>query len=276
MSLASDEVLARVRALEASGKAEVVLTGVNLSQYRDPEGAGMGFAGLLAHLHAGTDHIAFRVSSYEPDRIDASFLAAFALPRVRPHVHLALQSGSSAVLSRMARPYTADRAREAVLALRSARSDPFIGVDLIAGFPGETDAEFAETLSFCRELDFAWIHAFPFSPRPGTAAWEMRPHIPERVAGERVAALAALARSGKAAFASRRAGSAVELVLEHGNEPGADGDPSLRFGTSADYLKLAVRGVPATLKAGDRILARIDPPGQNLLPGADATASCIE
>ena len=287
VSLAPDQVLARVRALEASGKAEVVLTGVNLSQYRSGAGqgaagtdAGSGFPDLLRLLHEGTTRIAFRISSYEPNHIDADFLDAFSLPRVRPHLHLALQSGSDTVLARMGRRYDAHMVRAAVAGLRAARRDPFIGADLIAGFPGETDAEFAETLALCRDLDLAWIHAFPFSPRPGTPAWDLRPHIPERVAGERVAALGALARDGKARFAARKAGQLTELVLENGASPESDASPDSgwRVGTSADYLRLAVSGVPSEFRAGQSIVARvagpaIPPPEGSLPQGADAIAA---
>lgn len=299
VSLPAAEVLARVRALEASGKAEVVLTGVNLSQYRTGAAANAaaardaaidaghsGFPALLRTLHEGTSRIAFRISSYEPNHIDADFLDAFALPRVRPHLHLALQSGSDTVLARMGRRYDAAAVRAAVTGLRAARRDPFIGADIIAGFPGETDAEFAETLALCRDLDLAWIHAFPFSPRPGTPAWDMRPHIPERIAGERVAALGALAREGKARFCARKAGELIDLVLENGAETGSDApDSGWRVGTSADYLRLAVSGVPSSCQAGQAILVRIEGPGQasgpetrhEALPhGADALASFVE
>ncbi|MGB4571388.1 MAG: tRNA (N(6)-L-threonylcarbamoyladenosine(37)-C(2))-methylthiotransferase MtaB [Rectinemataceae bacterium] len=259
ISLASPEVLSRVRALESSGKAEVVLTGVNLAQYRD---GNLRFPELLRMLHEGTDRIAFRISSYEPEKIDEEFLAAFALPRIRPHVHLALQSGSDSVLKRMARPYTAARVRQAAASLRAAKEDPFVGVDLISGFPGETDVEFAETLGLCRELDFAWIHAFPFSARPGTKAWDMRPCVPERIAGERVAILGALAHSGKASFAARQAGKTLDLVLEQSAAESDGLSAPFRFGTSANYLKTCVEGVPPGIRAGTavRVLVSADTP----------------
>ena len=226
-SLPATEALERARDLAASGAAEIVLTGVNLSQYRD---GGLGFAGLLRLLVAGTSGVAYRVSSFEPDRVDAEFLEVFADPRVRPHAHLPVQSGSDPVLARMARPYRRARVLEAVAALRRVRGDPFIACDLIAGFPGETEAEFASTLELARECDFAWIHAFPFSARPGTKAWELRPRVPERIAGERVEALTALARAGKAGYAARWLGSELAAVVESGGPP--------PHGTSENYLKL--------------------------------------
>jgi threonylcarbamoyladenosine tRNA methylthiotransferase MtaB len=267
VSLPAERLLERVRELERSGKAEVVLTGINLAQYRD---GALRFPGLLSYLTANTERIRFRISSWEPEHVDADFLEAFAHPRVQPHVHLSVQSGSSAVLRRMARPYTAERVLEAIAALRAAKADPFIASDLIAGFPGETDAEFAETLDFCARADFAWIHAFPFSARPGTRAWDMRPRVPERVAGERVAALSAIARAGKARYIARWIGAPIELVLERG-EAGDDADEvesgtarvpekphpadgkrdGLSVGTTANYLKAGIDGAPETFGAGD-------------------------
>lgn len=281
VSLAPDRILERVKELEGAGKAEIVLTGINLAQYRF---GSLRFPDLLDYLIAGTTSICFRVSSYEPDHIDETFLGAFAHPRVQPHVHLALQSGSSSVLKRMARPYMAEQVADAVIALRKRRDDPFIAADMIAGFPGETEAEFAETLALCRDLDFAWIHAFPFSARPGTKAYEMRPKVPERVAGERVAALSELARSGKSRYVERWVGKKIGVILEKSGNHEADDEVSVedeasgaapapwkgRVGTSANYLKVRVEDAPDSLPAGISVDAIID--GRGSEPGIDAFA----
>lgn len=264
VSLPSAQVLERVRKLEDEGVAEVVLTGVNLSQYKDES---IGFAGLLKLLAAGTQAIRFRISSYEPDRVDEAFLEAFASPRIQPHIHLALQSGSSSVLRRMARPYDAEKALRAVIALRKARIDPFIAADMILGFPGESDGEFGETLSFCRAADFAWIHAFPFSARPDTRAYDMRPKIPERIAGERTALLSELAASGKSRYVQRWLGSELDCVLEKGRN---DGVPSSLESTGSNYLKLLVRGLPPEARPGALVRAHLTAPCD--LPGLDALA----
>lgn len=229
VSLSAREVLARVSALEKSGKAEVVLTGVNLAQYRDDS---LDFAGLLAFLIRETNTIKFRISSYEPERIDEAFLEVFANPRVRPHMHLSLQSGCTATLRRMARPYDADRIRRTVRSLRAVRGDPFLAADIIAGFPGETDAEFEATFALLSELDFAWIHAFPFSSRPGTRAASMRPKVPERIAGQRVGSLLVLAQRGKQAYIQRWLGREVEMIVERDND-----STSTIIGTTENYLK---------------------------------------
>ena len=254
-SLGASEVLARLRALEASGKAEVVLAGVNLFQYRDGE---LRFPGLLRLLLEGSLSIAIRLSSYEPEGIDADFLEVFAHPRIRPHVHLPVQSGSDTILGRMARAYRRRRVIAACEALRRVKGDLFIAADLIAGFPGESKEDFADTLDLAQGCGFAWIHAFPFSPRPGTAAWDMGPKIPERIAGQRVGALGELARVGREAYIQRQVDTEVEAVLEGPPSPDGQGP---RHATSANYLKLLVKGLPPGLPAGTPIRCR-------LLPGA--------
>ena len=249
VSLSASEILARARELEAAGRAEIVLTGVNLSRYRDGD---LDFPSLLKLLIAGTERIAFRLSSYEVDRVDAAFLDAFADPRVRPHVHLAVQSGSDAVLSRMGRNYHASAIAAAVASLRRVRHDPFIAADLICGFPGETDDEAAATFELARSCDFAWIHAFHFSARPATKAASMSGRVPDRVAGERVDGLLGLATAGRSAYIDRWGGSEVHAVLESARSRGATG------ATSENYIKLKILGLPQNTPSGRAIYCRID------------------
>lgn len=253
-SLEAGEVLARARSLEASGASELVLTGINLSQYSSN---GMNFAGLLDYLIKGTGKLRFRISSFEPERIDDAFLKVFSNGRIQPHVHLAVQSGSSGVLRRMARPYNAGRIAKAVEDLRSTGRDPFIAADMIVGFPGETDSEFLETLELCRQLEFSWIHTFTFSARPGTKAYDMIPKVPERVAGERAALLARCAADGKAAYIARWIGKTVAIILE--KDCNQNEDPGVYIGgTSENYLKASVSGISPDIKAGAMVCVRLD------------------
>lgn len=249
-SLEPAMVVERARQLAALGYPEIVLTGVNLSQYR---AGGLGFPGLLKLLCDETEGVAYRVSSYEPDKIDDSFLAAFALPRVRPFLHLALQSGSDAVLRAMGRAYRRERVLAAAGETRAAKGDPFVSADLIVGFPGEGEAEFRETMAALAELDPAWVHVFTFSPRPGTKAAAMGPRVPERLAAERAAAVAALARAGRRRFTERRLGAVLEAMPEIAGDEGGEAESADTLGVegggselralSADYLRLSVRGL---------------------------------
>lgn len=249
ISLPIDEALSRVICLEKAGKAEVVLTGVNLAQYRS---GGLDFPGLLASMIRATSTIRFRISSYEPQNIDEAFLSIFAHPRVRPHLHLSVQSGCTETLRRMGRPYCAEDLRFAVQNLRSVRCDPFLAADIIAGFPGETESEFENTIELLSQLDFAWIHAFPFSLRPDTRAASMKPRIPERIAGERVKRLLGLARQGKEAYVNRWIGKCVEMVIEHERRGIEDSQARLIIGTTENYLK-------AMIEASESVAHKIIP-----------------
>lgn len=270
VSLSSAEIVRRAHIISEAGLPEIVLTGVNLSQYAS---AGLRFPGLLDLLCAQTDSISFRISSYEPDQIDEAFLNAFAHPKVRPHLHLPVQSGSDAILGAMGRSYRRAEVLAAVNKARVVKADPFLGLDLITGFPGETEEDFEATVDLVRQLDPAWIHAFVFSPRPGTRAFGMKPRIPERVAVARARELARLAELGKRRFADRRIGAVLEAVPEGlaPDEAGADTPfsrdqkPAFRLSrnslvsgpgrsssvsgqaltaVSADFLRVLVRDVP--------------------------------
>ena len=265
VSLDPGEALARAAALEASGVAEIVLTGVNLSQYG---AGGLDLPGLLAHLIGGSAQASFRVSSYEPDRVDDAFVRAFALPRVRPHLHLSVQSGSDRILRAMGRHYNRDQVLRAADAVRAVRSDPFIGADIILGFPGETDDDFADTIDLLRRLEPAWVHAFTFSPRPGTRAFDMKPHVPERVAVERAAIVQALAVEGRGRFAARRVGTIVRAV--------ADAWPGAIIATTDDYLKVAVSGVPDGFRGEFACLVDSTASGQSDADGADLVAHVVD
>lgn len=245
-SLAASEVLDRIRKIEEAGWAEVVLTGVNLSLYRSDGG---DFATLLSRILRETRGIAIRISSLYPERVDDEILPMLAHERIRPHFHLSVQSGSDRILSSMRRPYTAETVYRAVERLRSVKENPFLACDIIVGFPGETEEDFAATLELCARVGFAWIHAFPFSPRPGTEAYRMRPRIPERIAGERVAILSALARESHANYEKYWVDRELPAIVE--KSPRAAGISAL----TSNHL--SVRLPPADISAGTSILVRI-------------------
>ncbi len=219
VSLEPAEVLKRVRAIEASGQAEIVITGVNLTLYRgtlNQDGAEkqMDFAELLQYLLENTSTVSFRISSLYPERVDDALCKVIAHERVRPHFHLSVQSGSNAVLKAMHRPYTAETVVSAVEKLRQVKQNPFIACDIIAGFPGETDTDFEQTKELCNKCKFTYVHAFPFSPRPGTEAYTMKNQVPQRIAGERVKWLSDFARASKAEYAKAFEGKVLKAVVE--------------------------------------------------------------
>ncbi|MBO6100295.1 MAG: tRNA (N(6)-L-threonylcarbamoyladenosine(37)-C(2))-methylthiotransferase MtaB [Spirochaetaceae bacterium] len=219
VSLAPQEVLKRVRDIEAGGQTEVVLTGVNLTLYRgilhtENGERKMDFADLLEYLLENTSTISFRISSLYPERVDDALCKIIAHKRVRPHFHLSVQSGSNAILKAMHRPYTAETVDAAVENLRKAKDNPFIACDIIAGFPGETDEDFEQTKEHCNKCKFTYVHAFPFSPRPGTEAYTMKNQIPQRIAGERVKWLSDFACKSKTEYAKSFEGKTLKAVVE--------------------------------------------------------------
>jgi threonylcarbamoyladenosine tRNA methylthiotransferase MtaB len=250
ISLDPEEALRRLRDLEAAGRMEAVLTGVNICRYAWEEGGALlDLGGLLDRLLKGTERIRLRLSSLEPEDLNASLLASLAAGRLRPHFHLSVQSGSGRVLARMGRSYGPERVEEAVSQLRRLKGDPFLACDIIVGFPGEGEADFQETVELCERLDFAWIHVFPYSPRPGTPAWDFKGRLPQREIRARAERLGELACRGRRNYIGRWIGREVELVPERGLSvpPAPEGAEALRAATSENYLKLLV---PRSLDSG--------------------------
>ena len=217
VSLAVEDVVNRVQELERLGNHEVVCTGVNLSQYAgvDKEGSVYSFARLLSLLLKETEHISFRVSSFYPQSVTDELCEVLANPRVQPFFHLSIQSGSERILSLMKRPHSVGHVVDSIQKIRSVKENPFISCDIIAGFPGESEEDFALTQKLCFDQHFAWIHAFPFSPRQGTPAMDMKPQIPERIKGERVKWLTDIAVKGKIEYINYWAGRNLSAVVEN-------------------------------------------------------------
>lgn len=256
ISLDAGEVVSRVKNLEEHGWSEVILTGVNLSQYSALyEGRLIELPELLTVLLENTQHISFRISSLYPERVDDELCAVLAHERIRPHFHLSVQSGSDEVLSAMCRPYKAQAVYDAVYRLREVKKNPFIACDIIAGFPGETDEDFSRTFEMCSSLSFAWIHAFPFSARPGTKAYTMKNPVEQRIAGLRVRRLTALAVENKKKYAHSWIGTSVRAVMENAQSKtcGADVSCDEYTAITENYLHIRLnkaQGVPYSLQKG--------------------------
>ena len=255
-SLGAGEALKALKSLEERGFAEAVIAGVNITQYRDTDD--MDLAGLIEFLLSKTETIRLRLSSIEPDWLTPARLAGFtqvlANPRIRSHFHLSVQSGSAGILAKMGRDYSPEHIEETVTLLRSVRPDPFLACDIIAGFPGETEEEFEKTYALVARVGFAWIHAFPFSPRPGTSAYDFLEKVSERDAARRVEQLTELARKGRREYITRWEGKEVEAIIEAGKEPAGP----MAAAVSENYLKLLVDCGPDTAPApGSLIRCRI-------------------
>ena len=219
----ADEILAQCSALLDSGHAEIVLTGVFLGAYgRDsairrrwtnPQQSPL--AELLAKVASLPKLWRVRLSSLEPADVTEPLLDALAHPAVAPHLHLPLQSGSARILRKMNRQYTPAQFDQAVARLRETLDEPTLTTDIIVGYPGESEADFAETLSRARDSGFAKIRAFPFSAIEPTLAWQHRSETPSaEVVRERLARLgdleADLARAARESFI----GQSLQAVVE--------------------------------------------------------------
>jgi len=239
VSLEAEEVLKRLRVLEET-HAEAVLTGVNISQYgvtRSEEERAFGLSELLDYLLSGTKKIAIRLSSLAPEIVDEKLCGILQHPRIRPHFHLSVQSGSDYILERMGRSYKAQTVKSAVDLLRGAKTDPFLACDIITGFPGETAQEFERTFNLLKMLDFAWIHAFPYSRRQGTPAFSFKGGVNESEVTERVQILSNLAKQGREDYVRRWIGKEVDVLVENSKKQ----NPGFYSGVSGNYLKALVR-----------------------------------
>lgn len=222
--LESDEVVKRVLKLEEEGLHEIMLTGVNLTNY-DHNGEGLG--GLMKKiLSACGKDIRFRLSSMEPDGVDDLLLEQIADSRVFPHFHIPIQTASEHVLSIIGRKYSISHVEYIIKTLREIKDDPFIACDVIAGLPGETDEDAAITYRFLEDNDFSAMHVFPYSPREGTPLYGSKLFVEERIRDERAAALRLLSNRHERQYMERQKGKRCEIIAEKNGS-----------GTTGNYLK---------------------------------------
>ncbi|MEW6486407.1 MAG: tRNA (N(6)-L-threonylcarbamoyladenosine(37)-C(2))-methylthiotransferase MtaB [Thermodesulfobacteriota bacterium] len=219
-SLPLAEVRSGLARLGAGGHREAVLTGVHLGLWGRDLAPPEPFGALLdAAEVSGLARV--RLSSLEPGELTAEVVARLGASRVLcPHLHVPLQSGSDRVLAAMGRPYTAGQFRERVEAAREAVPELCLGLDVIVGFPGETDADFGQTERLLEELPLAYLHVFPFSPRRGTRAWDLGDRVPPPVAAERSRRLRELSRKKRRAFERTHVGSVMLALPEGWAAPG--------------------------------------------------------
>lgn len=243
-----DEVVHQIAALADAGFPEVVLAGINLGAYGRDQGRRDGLLSLLRDLLAGFPDLRFRLSSIHPNEVTPGLLSLFGeFPNLRRYMHVSLQSGDDEVLRRMKRPYRSSHARAAVAAIGELGADFGIGADVIVGFPGESEAEFANTERLLAELPFSYLHVFRYSPRPDTPAAGMTPVQPEIVTA-RAARLREFSRARRRVFETGLIGTLREAVVET-DIP----EPGWVHATTDNY---AVVLVPAGRAPGSRVLLR--------------------
>lgn len=259
-SRAADEVSAEACALAAAGVKEIVLAGIDLGSYSyAANGRRLRLGGLVSRLLSdldahGASDVRLRISSIEPRSIDDEFVSVLAQAdgRVCRHLHLPLQAGSDRVLREMHRPYTAADYLELVSRLRASLEHLSLTTDVIVGFPGETEADFADTLALARAARFSKIHVFRYSRREGTPAAARADQVAPEIKERRASELSALADELRAAYARERAGARERIVVERSG-----------WGMSESYYK--VRVPEALDDAGSFVACLTDPDASGIV-----------
>jgi threonylcarbamoyladenosine tRNA methylthiotransferase MtaB len=228
VSVPISEIVAQVKEKTDAGFKEVVLTGTEVGTYRS---GGTDLAGLLKHILDETDIRRLRLSSLQPPEISEKLIGLWRDPRLCPHFHLSLQSGSDSVLRRMKRRYNVSDYLRAVALIRDSVPDVAITTDVIVGFAGETEAEFQKTFEFCRKMCFARIHVFPFSPRPGTLAATLPDQISATVRKERSRQMLDLAKESSKNFRQGFLGRTMEVLWEQSMD-------GVWSGLSGNYIRV--------------------------------------
>lgn len=246
-SRAADELVREAHAL-ATVHNEIVLTGIHIGTYGQDSGSSLG--ALMQRLMHEVPAVRFRLSSIEATEVDEALRECFAHPRqLVPHIHAPLQSGSDRILKVMGRHwYTAAGYERELRQALGSRTIFGVGADVIAGFPGETDADHAATLALVERLPFSYLHVFPFSARPGTAAAKLPGHHPPEVVAARARALREAGARKAAQYSRRRVGTKADVVVVRGER---------REGLSEDYLSVTLEGADHVGR-GERLAVTID------------------
>ncbi len=219
----AEEILAEAAALVSAGHKEIVLTGVHIGSYGQTTVRRRHWTTEEnPHLPELLDKVArvpglrrIRLSSLDPADVTPALLDVFANhSNIMPHLHLSLQSGSDNVLHRMARPYNADEFRAKVALVKSRLDRPALTTDIIVGFPGETDADFEQTVALANEVAFSKMHVFVFSSRKGSAAARMQPRVPPEIQKERSRILRDLDRDLQSRFRAEFVGETAQVLIE--------------------------------------------------------------
>ena len=240
-SVSPDDILRGIRDLAANGFKEIVLTGIHLGAYGLDMSPPISLTALVREIDAESIVPRLRIGSVEPNEVSEELLSLVAQSQsICPHLHLPLQSGSDSVLKRMGRPYTSGEFRDLVTRILTAMPDAFIGADVIAGFPGETEEEFNETVRLLEDLPFSDLHVFPYSSRPGTKAADMPGHLSPRTVTGRAAYLRNIAKQKKEIFLKRFVDKDLRILVQR-----YDGTSGFCSGLSRNYISVSFPGEKA-------------------------------
>lgn len=235
-SLALDEVEREVDTLIEAGYKEVVLTGIHLGAWGADLDPARGLEDILTLAEKRLWPVRLRLSSLDPDEVTDGILDLMTSPRVCSHLHVALQSGDDSVIRRMKRDYTGGQFAERVEKAVESVPGIAVGADVIAGFPGEGEAEFESTFGLLSVLPLAYLHVFPYSPRRGTAAATYTDQVHQATVKERCRRLAGLDSEKRRAFSASFVGTEAEVLIESER----DGETGLLRGRTSNYIPVLV------------------------------------
>ena len=259
-SVPPEQVVEQIRKLVKSGFQEVVLTGIHIGGYGKDLDSPISLLHLVQRIEQETDLVRLRLGSIEPQEIDDALIEAVVTSNILcPHFHIPLQSGDDAVLQRMNRHYSSSFFADLVQKIIERLPEAAIGLDVITGFPGETEGEFENTRSLIERLPISHLHVFPYSRRPGTPAADFPDQVPGPLAKERAAKLRILGEQKQQSFARRFLGRQLQVVVEGGRRDG------LCKGLSGNYLQVAFSG-PAGLE-GQLLSVMVDNFSEQTLQG---------
>lgn len=237
-SLPLAEVTQQAKVFAEVGHKEIVLTGIHIGNYGKDLPGKPTLVALLDTLTLATPEVAYRISSLEPLEIDTTLLTLMQERKnIQPHLHIPLQSGHDEILARMNRRYSTEQFRKVVALCKKYLPDAAIGIDILVGFPGETDAHFAAGKAFLQSLDFTYLHVFPYSIRPGTKAAGFDGQVAKRVKDERVASLRQLSDAKKTAFCHSQLGRTWPVLVEGRRDEGG-----MLKGFTANYIAVTFTG----------------------------------
>jgi threonylcarbamoyladenosine tRNA methylthiotransferase MtaB len=223
---------------------EIVLTGVNIGDFGIIQGKRENnFLDLIRELDKITDIERFRISSIEPNLLSNEIIEfVSASEKFVPHFHIPLQSGSNKVLKLMKRRYQRELYQERIAAIKNLMPHCCIGVDVIVGFPGETDQDFLDTYNFLNDLDISYLHVFTYSERANTTAIAMKGTVPGNIRHERTARLRILSEKKRRYFYEQHLGSVHKVLFEQ------DAEEGLLHGFTSNYIKVSVKFDPLLVR----------------------------
>ena len=225
------DIVAEAKEVAASGIKEIVITGINTGDFGRTTGE--KFIDLLRELNAVDGIERYRISSIEPNLLTDEIIEFCASsPKFQHHFHIPLQSGSDKILGLMRRRYTSAKFADRINKVRSLMPDAFIGIDVITGFPGESEENFMETYNLLAELKPAFLHIFPFSERPGTPAVDMPDKVPSSISTQRVERLEELCKKLHFDFCSSMTGQEADVLFESTMRGG------MMYGYTGNYVRV--------------------------------------